>query len=373
MNIELIDTPDEDEYGCLSQNLKDHGTEPFYLSTAIAYTNGFPHIGHAYEFLSADALVRFHRVLGFNCFFLTGTDEHGQKVANSAESAGILPIDHCNGYVKAFKDLDRRLKVRYSDFLRTTSPHHVLTSQALWKRCSLADDIYLSSYEGWYSEREEVFVSDADAEASGFKDVGSGLPLKRVTEDSYFFRMSKYVERLIHWIEHDKPDCIQPELHRQNILGRLKKEGLRDLSISRTSFSWGIPVPEGFDQRHVMVIILTYLFLLILFTKYVWFDALSNYLSGVHALDVDIDGTTHELSHFWPAQRHLIGKDIVWFHCVIWPCMLMSAGLPLPEVVFCHGFVNASDGRKMSKSYNNAIDPNKVNKVVIFYVFVLEV
>ena len=197
--------------------------------------------------------------------------------------------------MKAFKHLDRRLKVSYSDFLRTTNSHHMSTSQELWKRCAAAGDIYLSSYEGWYSEREEVFVSDADAEASGFKDVGSGLPLKRVTEESYFFRMSRFLDQLIHWIEVEQPDFIQPDLHKQNILNRLKKEGLRDLSISRTSFSWGIPVPEGFDQRHVM---------------YVWFDALSNYLSGVHVLDDD----HHDLKRFWPAQRHLIGKDIVWFH-----------------------------------------------------------
>lgn len=337
---------DETDYGSLSQNLIDHGNTPFYLTTAIAYTNGLPHIGHAYEFLSADSLVRFHRVLGLDCFFLTGTDEHGQKVANSAEAANISPQAHCDKYFHAFQRLHRRLKVSYSSFVRTTHSHHMRTSQSLWRRCAAAGDIYLSSYEGWYSEREEVFVSDADAEAAGFKDVGSGLPLKRVTEESYFFRMSNYLDRLVQWIEVDKPDFIQPDLHKQNILGRLKKEGLRDLSISRTSFSWGIPVPEEFDQKHVM---------------YVWFDALSNYLSGVHALDADSDGEeVHEFSRYWPAQTHLIGKDIVWFHTVIWPCMLMSASLPLPQTVFCHGFVNASDGRKMSKSYNNTIDPDQI-------------
>lgn len=210
-------------------------------------------LGHAYEFLSADALARYHRVLGFDTFFVTGTDEHGQKVASSAEKAGVTPLNHCDKYVEAFQHLQKRLLMSYSRFVRTTSEAHIKTSQTLWEMCSKNGDIYLSSYEGWYSEREEAFVADAEAEATNFLDPGTGLPLKRVKEESYFFRMSRYFEQLLEHIELKNPGFIQPETHRQVILGRLRKDGLRDLSISRTSFSWGIPVPEGFDSKHVMV------------------------------------------------------------------------------------------------------------------------
>lgn len=346
-------THDKVEYGSLCNNLSDHTDKTYYLTTAISYTNGNPHIGHAYEFITADTIVRYHRVLGFNTFFLTGTDEHGQKVAASAEKNELSPLDHCNIYVNAFQMLDKRLLISYSDFQRTTDPNHILTSQKLWNICSDSGDIYLDAYEGWYNEREEVFVSNADAEAAEFKDVGSGLPLKKVKEESYFFKMSTYADQLIKYIE-ENPSFIEPEQFRNNILGRLKKEGLKDLSISRTSFDWGIPVPEGFDSKHVM---------------YVWFDALTNYLSGIDALEVRND--THienvkKLKDYWPASKHIIGKDIIWFHCVIWPCMLLSAKLPLPHGVFSHGFVNAADGRKMSKSYNNTICPNEVDSLSVY-------
>lgn len=333
-----------ENYGAAAVNLPDHRDEKYYLTTAISYTNGHPHIGHAYEFVSADIIVRYQRILGYDTYFLTGTDEHGQKVASSAEKAGLSPIDHCNFYVKAFKNLHARLLVTYSDFVRTTDEHHKATSKKLWQICAENGDIYLDAYEGWYNEREEVFVPQSDAEKMNFLDEGSGLPLKRVKEESYFFRMSKYTERLINFIE-TNPSFIEPEQFRNNILGRLQKEGLKDLSVSRTSFTWGIPVPEGFDPRHVM---------------YVWFDALTNYISGVHGVPLDPSQPPHPLSVYWPAAKHIIGKDIVWFHCVIWPCILMSAGFPLPGGVFCHGFVNAADGRKMSKSYNNTIDPNEM-------------
>jgi len=325
------------KYGAAASSLPGHSSEKYYLTTAIAYTNGYPHIGHAYEFLSADVLVRYHRIMGFDTYFLTGSDEHGQKVATSAETAGRDPLSHCDIYVNAFKALNQRLAVSNDQYIRTTDPYHELTAQRLWERCASKDDIYLDAYEGWYNEREELFVTDTEAEATNFNDPGSGLPLKRVREESYFFRMSKYLTPLIDLLE-STPTFLQPEMFRAGILSRLRAEGLRDLSISRTSFTWGIPVPKGFDERHVM---------------YVWFDALSNYLSGIHALDAD-----HPLASFWPCNHHIIGKDIVWFHAVIWPCMLMSADLPLPGGIFSHGFVNAADGRKMSKSYDNTVDPH---------------
>lgn len=302
-------------FGALAENLPNCGPKKYYLTTAIAYTNGYPHIGHAYEFMTSDILVRYHRVLGFDTYFLTGSDEHGQKVANSAEKAGRTPLNHCDIFVNAFKALNQRLAITCSDYQRTTDPEHERTAQRLWLRCAEKGDIYLDKYEGWYNEREEVFVPETEAEAAGFLDPGTGLPLKRVTEESYFFRMGNYADALIAHIEAN-PSFIEPEQFRNNILARLRKEGLKDLSISRTSFTWGIPVPEGFDSKHVM---------------YVWFDALTNYITGVRGLDA-----SDPRSHYWPADKHIIGKDIIWFHCVIWPCMLMSAGVPLPGLtVFC--------------------------------------
>jgi methionyl-tRNA synthetase len=260
--IESRHTPKDDasiSYGALAKNLDlpNCKAETYYITTAIAYTNGYPHMGHAYEFLTADVIARYHRVMGYDTFFLTGSDEHGQKVAASATAAGRTPIDHCNLYVEE-------------------------TARKLWCMCADAGDIYLDSYEGWYNEREEVFVPEAEAEAANFLDPGSNTPLKKVSEESYFFRMSKYCDRLTQYIE-DNPSFVEPEQYRNNILARLRKDGLRDLSISRTSFSWGITMPKGFDERHVM---------------YVWFDALSNYLTGVHGLDHD-----HEDSRYWPAGR----------------------------------------------------------------------
>ena len=389
-------TYNDDEYGAFANNLPDYDQttlatttttttnnnniqQKYYITTAISYTNGLPHIGHAYEFITADIIARYHRIYNYNVFFLTGTDEHGQKVASSAEKVGLNPIDHCDIYVDAFKSLDKRLLISYNGFQRTTNINHILTSQKLWKICANNnDDIYLDAYEGWYNEREEAFVTNATAEASDYKDPGNGLPLKLVKEESYFFRMSNYLSKLIIYIE-ENPSFIKPDQFRNDILSRLKKEGLKDLSISRTTFNWGIPVPEGFDTKHVM---------------YVWFDALTNYLTGVDALNVrdgsdnansssntdanscdDVhdhnninrsgygnnnDSITVVNNKYWPADKHIIGKDIIWFHCVIWPCMLMSANIPLPKGVFSHGFVNAVDGRKMSKSYNNTICPNEV-------------
>jgi methionyl-tRNA synthetase len=301
----------------------------FYLTTAIAYANGPPHIGHAYEFITSDVIVRFYKLFGYDVFFSTGTDEHGQKVASTAEKRGLLPKDHCDEYVAIFKLLNEKLKISYDRFIRTTDEDHIETAQKLWKLCN--NDIYLGSYDGWYNEREETFVTEIKAKEMNYLD--GNVPLKHITEPSYYLRMSIYLERLIDYIENN-PTFIQPECYRHNILTRLKKEGLNDLSISRTTFDWGIPVPG--DSNHSM---------------YVWKDALSNYLTSIEFFGES------ELKEYWNNTTHIIGKDIIWFHCVIWPIILMSANIPLPKTIFAHGFINADDGRKMSKSYNNTIDP----------------
>ena len=240
-----------------------------------------------------------------------------------------------------FQSLNQRILISNDDYVRTTSDRHKKVAQELWKRCNANGDIYLDSYSGWYNIREETFVTDNDAELADFKDPTSGQPLKRVEEESYFFKMSDYKDQLIQHIN-DHPEFIQPEQHRNQILARLNSDDLRDLSISRTTFTWGIPVPEGFNDNHVM---------------YVWLDALSNYLTGVNGLGVNSEAQPG-LEKFWPADVHIIGKDILWFHTVIWPCLLMSAKVPLPKTVFAHGFVNDQEGKKMSKSMGNVIDPH---------------
>ena len=330
---------------------EEDGTEKgstFYITTAINYTNGPGHMGHAYEAVTSDVIARFQRCVHRNSqvYFVTGSDEHGQKIAEAAEKEQVTPIEICNKYVTGFQVLNQRLLISYDDYIRTTSHRHERTAQELWIRCANAEDIYLDTYAGWYNIREETFVTETDATLHNFIDPVSGIPYKRVEEESYFFKMSKYQNQLIEYIETINPNFIQPVTHKNLILQRLKSDSLRDLSISRTTFDWGIPVPAGFHANHVM---------------YVWMDALSNYLTGVNGLGMETDGDSEastKLQHFWPANVHIIGKDILWFHTVIWPCLLFSANIPIPQCVYAHGFVNDKDGKKMSKSMGNVVDPH---------------
>lgn len=308
--------------------------ETFYITTAIHYTNGSPHIGHAYENITSDVIARYHRMYGRDVFYLTGTDEHGQKIAQTAEAQGITPQELCDKYSSVFQQLTHDLNMSNDFFIRTTSEKHKKFVQWIFQRALDNGDVYLGKYEGWYNVKEEMFVTEAEAQTTEYKEPATGIPYKKMQEESYFFRMSKYQERLVKFHQ-ENPTFLQPEVRRQEILKRLE-EPLQDLSCSRTTFSHGVPLPN--DPKHVM---------------YVWFDALSNYLSA-------IDYPDGPNAKYWPANVHIIGKDIVWFHTVIWPCILMSANLPLPKRVYAHGFVNAKDGTKMSKSIGNVVDPYAV-------------
>lgn len=314
-----------------------HGSS-FYVTTAINYTNGNPHVGHAYEAVTTDVIARYHRSYGRDVFYMTGTDEHGKKIAETAagKSPPVKPIDICNEYANKFQALNKRLDISNDLFIRTTMDAHKKSAQELWKICEQKGDIYLDIYEGWYDIKEEAFVTDTTAEEMGFKD-SAGKPLEKMKEESYFFRMSKYETALRAHIKAN-PKCIQPDKRRQDVMMRLDEcSPLKDLSVSRSTFEWGVPVPG--NPKHVM---------------YVWFDALSNYLSGIGAL------TGGDKAKMWPANLHVVGKDITWFHCVIWPCMLLSAGIPLAERVYGHGFVQDKNGQKMSKAIGNVVDPNDI-------------
>jgi len=309
-------------------------TNRFYITTAIAYPNGVPHIGHAYEAIATDALARFQRLDGKDVFFLTGTDEHGQKMAQTAEAEGLPTMEVATRNALRFKQMDERLNVSFDRFIRTTEEQHHRSSQEIWKRMAANDDIYLDSYAGWYSVRDEAYYAE-DETIVGEDKVRrgpQGTPVEWVEEKSYFFKLSAYQDKLLKLYE-TQPDFIGPD-SRKNEVTSFVKSGLRDLSISRTTFDWGVKVPG--DPEHVM---------------YVWVDALTNYITGVGFPD---EGDANW--RFWPADLHIIGKDIIRFHAVYWPAFLMSAGIPVQKRVFAHGFL-FSRGEKMSKSLGNVVDP----------------
>ena len=310
-------------------------TDTFYVTTAIAYPNGEPHVGHAYEMIATDAIARWARLMGKDTFFLTGTDEHGIKMVQTAAAQGIPVRELADRNSARFRDLAARLNLSNDDFIRTTEPRHYASVQEVWRRMVKAGDIYEGAYEGWYSVRDEAYFDEAElSEGEGGKKFApSGAEVNWVREPSYFFRLSAYADRLLKLYE-EHPEFIAPEERRNEIISFVKS-GLRDLSVSRTTFDWGIPVPDA--PGHVM---------------YVWVDALTNYITGVGFPDE----TGEQFRKYWPASLHVIGKDIIRFHTVYWPAFLISAGLAVQHRVFAHGFITA-DGKKMSKSLGNVVDP----------------
>ncbi|OAP42500.1 methionine--tRNA ligase [Sinorhizobium glycinis] len=310
-------------------------TSPFYITTAISYPNGKPHIGHAYELIATDAMARYQRLDGREVFFLTGTDEHGQKMQQTARKEGISPQELADRNSAEFEKMAEVLNASNDDFIRTTEKRHHEASQAIWIRMGEAGDLYKDSYAGWYSVRDEAYYQENETELrdDSVRYGPQGTPVEWVEEESYFFRLSAYQDKLLKHYE-DNPDFIGPAERRNEVISFVKS-GLKDLSVSRTTFDWGIRVPN--DPAHVM---------------YVWVDALTNYLTATGYL-TDPSGPR---AKFWPANIHIIGKDIIRFHAVYWPAFLMSAGLPLPKRVFAHGFL-LNKGEKMSKSLGNVVDP----------------
>ena len=309
-------------------------SEPFYITTAISYPNGPPHIGHAYEAIAADAIARFKRSQGRDVRFQTGTDEHGLKMAQAARDKGVAPRDLADEMSRLFQEMCDTLNVSYDRFIRTSQPDHYRASQAIWSAMEEKGDLYLDRYEGWYSVRDEAYYEAEELVSAedGAKLSPQGTPVEWTVEESWFFRLSNYQQPLLDHYSAN-PEFIRPESRRNEVI-RFVEGGLKDLSISRTSFDWGVPVPGS--NNHVM---------------YVWLDALTNYITGLGYPD-----ETELWRRYWPADVHLIGKDVVRFHAVYWPAFLMSAGIALPKQVYGHGFL-LSRGEKMSKSVGNVVDP----------------
>lgn len=305
-------------------------TTPFYITTAISYPNGKPHIGHAYEAIAADVIARFQRLQGRRVRFQTGTDEHGLKMARKAEEQGRTPADLADEMSGYFREMCDALDVSYDRFIRTSEPDHHRASHAIWQAMEAAGDLYLDRYEGWYSVRDEAYYDESELVEGegGAKLSPQGTPVEWTVEESWFFRLSKYQDQLLELLK--TPGFLEPASRRNEMIAFVE-QGLRDLSVSRTSFDWGVKVPGS--DGHVM---------------YVWVDALTNYLTGL--------GYPDDMGDFWPASLHLIGKDIVRFHTIYWPAFLLSANLPLPKKVFGHGFL-LNRGQKESKSLGNVTDP----------------
>ena len=308
----------------------------YYVTTAISYPNGVPHIGHAYEVIATDAIARFMRLDGYDVFFLTGTDEHGQKIQQTAAKEGLTASELLDRNVPRFRAMVEKMNCSNDDFIRTTEERHHRSSAAIWERMEKAGDIYLDKYAGWYSVRDEAFYAEDETQLNeqGVRvSTKTNTPVEWVEEESYFFRLSAYQQKLLDlYAKH--PDFVLPK-ERLNEVASFVRGGLQDLSVSRTTFDWGIRVPG--NEKHIM---------------YVWVDALTNYITAAGFPDTD----SEKFKRYWPADLHVIGKDIVRFHAVYWPAFLMSAGIEVPRRIFSHGFL-FNRGEKMSKSVGNVIDP----------------
>ena len=309
--------------------------KPYYITTAIAYPNGPPHIGHAYEAIATDAIARFMRLDGRDVFFLTGTDEHGIKMLQTAAKENLTPRQLLERNVPRFQAMVKKFNCSNDDFIRTTEARHYRSSEAIWERMEAAGDIYLDKYSGWYSVRDEAYYDESEIrlDANGQRLGPNGTPVEWVEEESYFFKLSKYADKLLD-LYRRIPDFVLPK-ERLNEVASFVRGGLQDLSLSRSTFDWGIKVPGS--PKHIM---------------YVWVDALTNYITAVGFPDTE----SAKFKRYWPADLHVIGKDIVRFHAVYWPAFLMSAGVDVPRRIFSHGFL-FNRGEKMSKSVGNVIDP----------------
>ncbi len=315
----------------------------FLITTPIYYPNGEPHLGHVYTTLCADTIARYHRLKGDDTFLLTGTDEHGVKMVKTAADRGVTPRQLADENAAIFESLWRELHVTNDDFIRTPEERHHRAVQTVVNHLLANDDIYLGGYTGWYDEGQEEFVTETTAKEQDYKSAISGRPLVRHEEKSYFFRLSRYVPRVLQHVA-DHPEFILPDSRRNEVVSKLRA-GVDDLSISRASLEWGIPMPN--DPKHVV---------------YVWIDALTNYITALGYGSSD----DARLKRFWPADVHLIGKEIMWFHTVYWPAMLMGLGLPLPKTVFAHGWWTA-DGKKMSKLLGNFVGLDQLRAKIAAY------
>ena len=313
-------------------------TKNFYITTPIYYPSAKPHMGHAYSSIIADFFARFKKIDGYDVYFLTGTDEHGLKIQRAAEKKNVEPLKFCNEISQTFKDLSKTLNLSNTDFIRTTEERHKNSVQKLWNKLEQNDDIYLSKYSGWYSVSDEAFYNEDEIVEENGKKVAksSKSPVEWMDEESFFFRLSKWEKSLLKYYK-ENPNFIQPNARKNEVISFVES-GLKDLSISRKSFSWGIKVPN--NDNHVI---------------YVWLDALTNYISALGYPD-----TNSELfKKFWPASIHLIGKDILRFHAIYWPAFLLAAGIELPKKIYGHGWI-LSDDEKMSKSKGNILDPLEI-------------